>query len=312
MLPDFLALGVAEDLVTGQSLPVLFDLVAYPSVWGSRWDTLLLIPLILLGGGVSFAICREYARRRALLVSRKICCPWDTAAAVAVSAVKTWLSATMLFRLTRSLDPDVGVRLCVIPFLCLLCMQWGDPVTYRSRIHVVLLVGTAAVLMYITISAATHSELSFEDRPRSDASLWEIASASLWVSIDAAFAGGDASGPATLVRLFLLCVLATCRGSIVARLLGEGPITRIHLFLYGVLLLLTCGLHAAQVRGGLTRIGARRPTRGNILVTGLVLLCALEFDWTAPTRRAASYVSFAVTLVRCARVMLFMRDTDAG
>ena len=310
MLSNVITLGVGEDVVSGQSLPVLFDLLYFPTIWGRGWDALLLCPLIAFGGAVSFLVCREYTRRCALLTSRKVCCPWDTAGAVGVSIIKTWLSAAMLFRLVRSLDPDVGVRLCVIPLLCLLCMQRGDAAAYRTWIHYLLVAATVAVLGYVGIQSATGSASRIEENQPSDASTWGMVSASLWITIDAAFAGGHASGPVTLVRVIVLCVLAVCKESVLACLLGECSLSRVHLFLYGALLLMTCGLHSVQTHGALLCLGVRRPTRANILLSSFVILCALEFSWTPASHRMASYVSLGVTLIRCARILTVRENVD--
>ena len=143
-LPDAVATGVGEDVVSGQALPLLFDLASYPVVWSPAWSILLLCLLIGVSAVVSFALRDECNPQLPQTSVPKTCCPWDTVAGIVLSCVKVWLSASMLFRLVAALDPDVGVRLCVIPFLFLLSTQHGDPTTYRMLVHIAL-IGAARV-----------------------------------------------------------------------------------------------------------------------------------------------------------------------
>ena len=59
------------------------------------------------------------------------------------------LDASVLFRLVHSLDPDVGTRICVIPFGCLLCFQWGDTTVYLTQSQLIMSCVTVLVLVYI-------------------------------------------------------------------------------------------------------------------------------------------------------------------
>ena len=305
-LPDAVATGVGEDVVSGQALPLLFDLASYPVVWSPAWSILLLCLLIGVSAAVSFALRDECDPQSPQTPAPKTCCPWDTAAGIVLSCVKVWLSASMLFRLVAALDPDVGVRLCVIPLLFLLSTQHGDPTTYRTRMHLALIGATVVLLVYAGVDAKTIPA----SPPPLDASASNVIISSAWVMVDAVFACGYLDGPTTLVRAALFCAFTIWRESITRYLLAMGETSRAHVAIHGTLLLLMCGLHSSQIRAGVQRLGVHKPIRTTILLNSLAILCALELNWTIAPNRWASYVALLITITRGVRTMTRPREAQ--
>ena len=305
MLPEDIATGMGEDVVSGQALPLLFDLASYPIVWSPAWSILLLCLIIGVSAIVSFALRDTCDPQNPQTPTQKPCCPWDTVAGILLSCVKIWLSATMLFKLVAALDPDVGVRLCVIPLLFLLSTQHGDPTTYRTRMHLALVGATAVLLVYASVDARPIPA----SPPPLDASVSNVITSSAWVMVDAVFACGYLDGPTTLVRAAFFCVFTIWRETITRYLLAMGATSRAHVAIHGTLLLLMCGLHSSQIRAGVQRLGVHRPIRPTILLNAFAILCALEFNWIVTPNRWASYVALAITIIRGVRTLTRPRET---
>jgi len=289
--PDASIFELGEDLLSGQALPLLFDLYYSPRATEPVWGTLLVCVLIVAGACLPIVLLQLFSFREE---------PISNEGMNAIqSSAKTWLSASVLFRLVHSLDPDVGTRICVIPFVCLLCLQWGDTAVYRKQSQVIMSCVTVLVLVYITVKLATSSA------PQPDSTHHEPFPSSVLASIflvaDAAFASSHRTLYVTLFRTVIYVIFALMRQTVVTLLVRDAGDSHLYILIYGNLLLLACVLHSSEMQTSLTRLGVQKPTRANILVNVLITMAAVEFHWSAGSHHIASLVSVVVVSLKCIR-----------
>ena len=284
---------LGEDLLSGQALPLLFDLYYSPHANEPVWSTLLVCVLIVVGACLPVVLLQ-------LVSFRKEPISHEGMNAIQSSA-KTWLSASVLFRLVHSLDPDVGTRICVIPFVCLLCLQWGDTAVYRKQSQVIMSCVTILVLVYITVKLITSPDTppdSTHHKPFPSPVL-----ASIFLVADAAFASSHPILYVTICRTVIYVIFALMRQTVVTLLIRDAGDSHLYILIYGNLLLLACVLHSSEMQTSLTRLGVQKPTRANILVNVLITMAAVEFHWSAGSHHIASLISLVVVFLKCIQQM---------
>ena len=286
---DMSVFELGEDLLTGQALPLLFDLYYTSHPAETAWATLLVCVLILVGACLPGVLFHLVSYWQAPVSGEGI--------NLVRSSAKTWLSASVLFRLVHSLDPDVGTRICVIPFVGLLCLQWGDTTVYRKQSQLIMSCVTVLVFVYITVKMITSPDTT-PDRPHHGLSSSAVVS-SIFLVADAAFATSHSNVYVTIFRAGVYTVFAAVRKTVVTLLVQNAANSHVYILIYGNLLLLACVLHSSEMQTSLTRIGVQKPTRANILVNVLITMAAVEFRWSAGSHHMASLVSVLAIVVQC-------------
>ena len=284
---------LGEDLLSGQALPLLFDLYYSPHANEPVWSTLLVCVLIVVGACLPVVLLQLVSFRQEPISHEGM--------NALQSSAKTWLSASVLFRLVHSLDPDVGTRICVIPFVCLLCLQWGDTAVYRKQSQVIMSCVTILVLVYITVKLITSPDTppdSTHHKPFPSPVL-----ASIFLVADAAFASSHPILYVTICRTVIYVIFALMRQTVVTLLIRDAGDSHLYILIYGNLLLLACVLHSSEMQTSLTRLGVQKPTRANILVNVLITMAAVEFHWSAGSHHIASLISLVVVFLKCIQQM---------
>lgn len=286
---DMSVFELGEDLLTGQALPLLFDLYYTSHPAETAWGTLVVCVLIIAGACLPTVLSHLVAYWQAPVS--------DEAINLVQSPAKTWLSASVLFRLVHSLDPDVGTRICVIPFGCLLCLQWGDTTVYRKQSQLIMSCVTVLVLVYITVKMITSPDIAPPHTRHGEPS--PSLMAYIFLVADAAFATTHSNPYVAVFRTAVYTVFAAVRRTVVTLLVQNASDSHLYILTYGNLLLLACVLHSSEMQTSLIRLGIHKPTRANILVNVLITMAAVEFRWSPGSHYLASLVSVLTIVVQC-------------
>ena len=273
---------LGDDLISGRALPLLFDLLYSP-----LGDPGTVQTGGITAGFIALGACLYVA------VYNLAWTPPGAPLPLIHSMGVCWMSASLFFRLVHALDHDTGVCVCVAPFLGLVCMQWGEVNQYRSYVRSVLACVTLVLLIYVGVgTVAGRDEGTTRSYPAHVPAL-----SALWVVLDAAFATSHANPWVVLGRTLLYAILALVGRAFVSVLLQNPGHNWGHLFLYGLLLLLTCDLQSSETRATLLRLKASKPTRVNLLLCALTTAAAVEFQWPSARHRLASYKGALILVV---------------